>query len=195
MGSSFSSSLWQMRTLAFPRATRGRGEQWQLRKLERHVSSLWPRRNPFKSTAKDSRDTTTHSEESYLKWGFQAHPWAHCLVPACLGVGKPGGAEWPHRVQKTSSEPQGLDVCASTMAMRLFRDLPLCSFQHPFRVSVVLLYAGSLWVVALDVPVLQNGSNGSTASVKSFLLLFVRKSREVFFSCFAFFWKALYRVE
>lgn len=53
----------------------------------------------------------------------------------------------------------------------------LSSFQLPFGISVVLLSAGSLWVVVLDVPVLQNGSNGSTDSVKSFFLLLEKPGR------------------
>lgn len=66
--------------------------------------------------------------------------------------------------------------------------------QHPFRFSVILC-AGSLWVVAPDVSVLQPGSNGSSASVKSFLLLLGKKKREVLFSCFTFFWKELCALE
>jgi len=108
----------------FPRATCGRGKRWQHRRVEGHVPPLQPRRNPFKSTDKGSRDMTTKSEESYVTWGFQAQPWARCLVPACLGMGKPGGAEWSHRVQKTSAELQRLEVCAVSVAVRLCRDLP-----------------------------------------------------------------------
>lgn len=56
----------------------------------------------------------------------------------------------------------------------------LFSSQHPFRFSVILC-AGSLWVVALDVWVLQLGFNGSSASVKSFLLLLGKKKRGTLF--------------
>lgn len=54
-----------------------------------HRSTLYLVTHLSKSTAKGSQNTSTHNEESYLKWGFQAQSWTHCLAPASLGVGEP----------------------------------------------------------------------------------------------------------
>lgn len=155
----------------FPRVACGRGKQWQHRRLEGPVPLLQPKWNPLKSTGNSSWDMTIHSEESYLKWGCQTQPtweWAN-LEEHC----------WLSRVQKNlfwASEAGGL--CCLNVHVFLQRLVPgLFSFQHPSRVSV-LLCAGHFWIVALDVQVLQLGSNDSTASLQSFWLLFVRKNRD-----------------
>lgn len=115
-----------------------------------HGSTLHLLTHPSQSRAKGSQNMSTHSEESYSKWGFQAQPWAHCLVPASLGVGEPeeqGGF--------TESETPLLRSRSWRFVLSQwvwdFRDLSHIfspSSTHPFRVSV-LLCAEYFWVVAL----------------------------------------------
>lgn len=98
--------------------------------------------------------------------GFQAQPWAHCLVPASLGVGKPegqGGFAGPKKPLLMSRSWRFV----LSQWLRNFRDsshiFSLFS-THPSRASV-LLCAEYIWVVALDIPVLQPGFNCACAKL------------------------------
>lgn len=144
-------------------------------------STLYLLTHPSRRTAKGSQNMNTHNEESYLKWGFQAQPWAQ----------PPWEREsLRNRVDSESKKPLLRFVLSQWL--RDFRDLSHIfspSSTHPFRVSV-LLCAEYVWVVALDIPVLKPGFNGSTAPVQSFWLMLVTKNRGAH-SCFMFaHWKS-----
>lgn len=97
-----------MRSLTFPRATCDRGEQPQCRKLEGHVTSLYPRRNSCKGTTKG---------HDHLCWGILLKSGLSSLSPL-LGTNLLGsGQAWRSRVALQSpdnlfwdSGPGGLAV-------------------------------------------------------------------------------------